>query len=100
MELPAPTCVDYTAGFTIGTVTTQNDPRLGDLPAKWRKVYLCRSDGRSDGRYYDTEYRQDSKMRKLKFENLRTGEKKSRDPRLTSAELRARGVVFEDIAIV
>ncbi|PMD30671.1 HET-domain-containing protein [Hyaloscypha variabilis F] len=82
--------------FTSGPVITQNDPRLGALPAEWRKVYLCQS----DGRYYDTEHGQDGKIRKLKFENLQTRERTLYDPRLTSAALRARGVVFEHIAIV
>jgi hypothetical protein len=82
--------------FMGGPVITQNDPRLGGLPAGWRKVYLCRS----DGRYYDTECGQDGKMRLLEFEHLQTRERTSCDPRLTSAALRARGVVFEDIAIV
>ena len=82
--------------FLNGVVTTQDDPRLGPLPAGWKTVY----ETKADGRYHDTEQGQDGTLRALRFKNAQRGKVTPFDPRMTAASLRARGVDLEDVIIV
>jgi hypothetical protein len=82
--------------FRTGGVMTQNDPRLGPLPRDWKKVYFKEGDEQP----YETEYDGDGTMRRLRFQQISTGETTKSDPRMTSSALKERGVIIEDIIII
>jgi hypothetical protein len=67
----------------IGTMI-YDDPRLGPLPGEWR---------------YVKEYEPGQKEHRW-FENVQTGRRTSKDPRLTPEELRKRGTKMEEFVLV
>jgi hypothetical protein len=81
--------------YRTGGVMTQNDPRLGPLPRGWKKIYHTKGD-----KPYETEFDSDGTMRRLRFQQISTGETTKYDPRMTSSALKERGVIFENIIII
>ena len=82
--------------YRTGGVMSQNDPRLGPLPRDWKKGYFKEGDEQP----YKTEYDGDGTMRRLRFQQISTGETTKYDPRMTSSALKERGVIFENIIII
>jgi hypothetical protein len=82
--------------YKNGTISTQNDPRLGPSPESWEKRYWSQE----KELYCDEEFEGDGTMRRLRFQNIPTEEETSHDPRPTSEALKASGVLFEDIIII
>lgn len=82
--------------FRTGEVMTQSDPGLGLLPEGWKKVYIQNG----DQQVHEAECNSDGTMRRLGFQHMSTGELTIYDPRMTSAVLKSRGVILEDIIII
>lgn len=79
--------------FTDGNIRTQQDPRM-PLPSAWRYAY---------GDWKTIQHREAKKLEDMSqqwFENVETGKKTWRDPRLTPELLKARGVAIEEIILV
>jgi len=81
-----------TALYTAGTICTQKDPRLGPLPPGWTFSF-----GDED---HEDEFDSENAMRLLYFKNVVDGKRTTFDPKMTSDELKARGVEIEDFIVV
>jgi hypothetical protein len=80
--------------YSDGFVDTQNDPRLGLLPARWRMRF-----GREDD-LHDDEYDDARLMRRLWFKNPEKRKVTMEDLRLTSEALKSIGVNVQDFIFV
>jgi len=82
--------------FSDGDIYTQNDPRLGPLPPKWRMQF----GGEDDDNLPNEEYDSDGDMLPMRFEDLENNDTTDYDPRMTSEALKARGIKIQDFIIV